>query len=358
MRRKKILIPVAFVCLVVIGFVVYQLLPTIYQLPLLSPLGVNKRPDLTAQLSAKTSQLGTLDYSTAKTISTISDSISYLAYNPKTLKVYSAKDQNTLRSPGSFVKLLTAQVVLDLVSSDERFTVPIAATQMEPTILGLKENEKLSVSELLRGAISTSANDAAFVLGDGINSYYRQDSAFFPELMNQKAQLLGMTSSHFANPHGFDDDLQYSTLADIAKLINNTGQNYPEIVTAGRADREDIKATSTNGFYYLPNWNGLLGVYPTVNGLKIAYTAKSGYSTIVTANRNNIPVVAIVAGADSIRERDLAAAAVLDEAYMQEHLSPVKVRASQVNLRYATWAKLATQIRAEIKAREASSSAK
>lgn len=167
--------------------------------------------------------------------------------------------------------------------------------------------------------------------------------------MNKKAELLGMYHSHFANPDGLDDQNQYSTLEDIAKLTNNVQKNYPDILFAANADNLDIATSSSHGQYYLPNWNGLLNVYPGVNGLKIAYTEEAGYSTIVTFTEDGLSFVAIVSGTDSYLERDRAAADLLDAAKIANNISPKRISTYQLNLRYKQWGDLARKIRQELK---------
>lgn len=325
-------------------------------LNLLSPfLRQSPPPDLTDKLSTHLSVLPPLDYSQATTISTISPAINYLVFDPQSQHVYLAKNQDQHFSPASFTKLLTTMVALDVTKDDPLISTTPDSINKEPTVLGLKENEQLPLSELVRGAIATSANDAAATIADGVAAIYNQPLSFFISLMNQKAALLGLTDSHFANPEGYDDSNQYSTLADIAHLVYAVNSDYPLITSAGQSDMQNIEATDTHGFYYLPNWNGLLGVYPGVFGLKIAYTEEAGYSTIVTATRNNLPIVAILSGADSIRERDLAAAALLDAAYIQRKVAPANITRSQVDRRYQQWNDLAKKIRAELKALEESS---
>ncbi len=325
-----------------------------YLLPapkLLSPIIDQLRPpDLSEKLGQKIVRVTPLDYKRTQTIDTISEKITYLVYNPNTSQVYLAKNHTKPISPGSFTKLLTTQVAFDIAQDeDQLFTATKTSIEKEPTILGLKVGEQVSLNDLVRASIATSANDAAATIAEGLASYYHQPLVYFIEQMNQKATMLGLKNSHFANPEGYDDDSQYSTLEDIFILVSNAQQNYPYILYSGKSDMEDIATSSSHGRYYLPNWNGLLGVYPGVNGLKIAYTQKAGYSTIVTANRENIPVVVILQGAESIRERDLAAAALLDAAYMQERLAPARITRSKVDKRYKRWSDLATKIREELK---------
>lgn len=348
---------VLLVCLVFASGLVWFLRQNKTTLPLLSPMARINRPDLTDKLTQRVNTSFSLDFTRSTQLSTVSDKVSYLVFNANTGRVYLSKNTQVRMAPASFTKLMTAQVTLDIVSPDTQIETTKTSIDKVPTILGLKLGEKLTVEELLRGSIATSANDAAATLAEGSAAFYRQDLSFFIDLMNQKASLLRMNNTHFATPDGLDDQNQYSTLEDIAKMVMNVEKNYPIIVAAGKGDRDDIVADSTHGKYYLPNWNGLLGVYPGVNGLKIAYTENAGYSTIVTAARGNVSVVAILMGADSIVERDMGAAALLDGAFIAERQKPVNITKERLKRHYQVWNDLAKQIRAELKALEATNTA-
>jgi len=306
--------------------------------------------DGTGKVNQKIAQPLNLDFATSTELASLSNIPRYLVYNAQTGKVYHAKNSSEFMSPASFSKLLSAQVALDLIAMDSTITATKESVDKVPTILGLKSGEKLPAGELLRGAIATSGNDAAQTLADGAalaNNYDRKD---FIRLMNTKARLLGMKSSQFSTVDGLDDDKQFSTLEDIAQLVHNVQVNYPEISSAAASDRQDIEKTAEHGRYYLPNWNGLLGVYPGVDGLKIAYTEKAGYSTVVTATLKDKQFVAIVLGADSLLERDRAAADLLDAALIAEKESPKKINRWAISKRYQEWGDLARQIKAELEA--------
>ncbi|MBI2310606.1 D-alanyl-D-alanine carboxypeptidase, partial [Candidatus Collierbacteria bacterium] len=217
-----------------------------------------------------------------------------------------------------------------------------------PTVLGLKIGEQFKLSELLRATIATSANDAAATIAEGIASQNGLNQTDFIALMNQKAALLKMENSHFANPDGLDDDAQFSTLIDIAKLVQNTIKNYPEILSAAASDREDIKESKTHGFYYLSNWNGLLGVYPGVFGLKIAFTENAGNSIIVLSERSKVRLAVIVTGAKSLYDRDASAASLLDQAFAIEKIPPANVSQWQLKQHYKVWNDLIIKTRAEL----------
>ena len=316
---------------------------------LISPLILGK--DQTEKISKKIVGLA-LDFSKSKELATLATVPRYLVYNADTGLVYYGKGTSLKTSPASFTKLLSAQVALDLIPLNTQIKVQERSLNKVPTILGLKAGEIFLAEDLLRGAIATSANDAIQALVDGaaeaVDIYYSE----FIYYMNQKANLIGMNHSHFVNSDGLDEQNQYSTLEDIAILVNNVQKNYPEILTAAKSDNQDIATGSAHGFYYLPNWNGLLGVYHGVNGLKIAYTENAGYSTIVTGVRDKMSVVAIVSGTGSYLERDRAAADLLDAAFLTQGMQPIRVSTNMLNRRYKIWGDLARKIRAELSAIE------
>jgi D-alanyl-D-alanine carboxypeptidase (penicillin-binding protein 5/6) len=325
-------------------------LPNIFKTKLISPFF--QGPDQTEKISQRITAPLVLDLTKVKTLSSLNNIPRYLVYNNETGKVYYAKGTDTRMSPASFTKLLSSQVALDLVPKEYLITATKDSVAKVPTILGLKVGEKLSVADLLRGAIATSANDAAQTLADGAAGAVGINTTEFIYYMNAKALLLGLNNSHFTNPDGLDDQNQYSTLQDLAKLVNNVQKNYPEILEAAISDNLDIQKTVDHDFYYLPNWNGLLGVYPGTTGLKIAYTEDAGYSTIVIAKRENFSMVAIVSGANSYLERDLAAADLLDAGFLALGLEPVSLNKNQLNLHYKEWGDLARKIQAGQKALE------
>lgn len=317
--------------------------------PLATPFG-GFYDDQSARVKSRIAPVLALDYSKSQTIASLEKVPRYLVYNSQTGKVYYSKNPDELFTPASFTKLVSTEVVLDLVSPDTKVTATKESIDKVPTILGLKEGEKFTVAELLRGAIATSANDAAQTLADGAATANKLTSKDFIHLMNVKADLMGMKNSHFANPDGLDDQTQFSTLNDLAIAVNNVQKNYPEIIAAGASDNQDILTDTEHGHYYLPNWNGLMGVYPGVTGLKIAYTEGAGYSSITTASISGIPVVAIVSGTNSLMERDLAVSNLLDAAFMAEKIPPKKITKYQINKRYKIWGDLAKKIKAELAA--------
>jgi D-alanyl-D-alanine carboxypeptidase (penicillin-binding protein 5/6) len=333
----------ASISILTLGVVVWVFWP---QKKLLSPQS-SFTPDFTAKLSERISDSPKLDLaSVKKAVGLIG--IRYLVYNLDSGKVYFASGATDQIAPASFTKILTAQVALDLGFPDQLLSATKTSVDKIPTILGLKVGEQFKLSELLRATIATSANDAAATIAEGIASQNGLNLADFIALMNQKAALLKMDSSHFANPDGLDDDNQFSTLIDIAKLVQNTVKNYPEILLAAASDREDIEESKIHGFYYLSNWNGLLGVYPGVFGLKIAFTENAGNSIIVLSERSKVRLAVIVTGAKSLYDRDASAASLLDQAFGLEKVPAANVTQWQLKQHYKVWNDLINKTKSEI----------
>lgn len=313
---------------------------------LLSPLA-SFNPDFTAKLSERISNKPQLDFASVKKAAGLT-SIRYLTFNLDSGKVYFASGAADQIAPASFTKILTSQVALDLGFPDQLLSATKTSVDKIPTVLGLKIGEQFKLSELLRAAIATSGNDAAATIAEGVASQNGLNLSDFIGLMNQKATLLKMENSHFANPDGLDDSTQYSTLIDLANLVTNTVKNYPEIISAAASDRDDIKESKTHGFYYVSNWNGLLGVYPGVFGLKIAFTQDAGNSTIVLSERSKVRLAVIVTGAKSLSDRDAAAASLLDRAFLIEKIPPANVTQWQLKQHYKVWNDLIIKTRAEL----------
>jgi D-alanyl-D-alanine carboxypeptidase (penicillin-binding protein 5/6) len=135
----------------------------------------------------------------------------------------------------------------------------------------------VKVNDLLYGLMVQSGNDAAVALAEAVAG----DESAFVVLMNREAQRMGMTSTHFANPHGLPSPENYSTAQDLSVLAKHVILDYPEF----------YKIDSVKSFTYnkitQPNRNRLLGLDPTVDGMKTGHTENAGYCMIASAHRPN-----------------------------------------------------------------------
>lgn len=249
-----------------------------------------------------------------------------------------AKDQDISRSPASLTKLMTVMVVLDFVQSpDEMFTVPKEAVGVEPTALLVEEGEKLPVGKLLEASLITSANDAAEVLARGLAKKLGGSRELFVKLMNEKARTMGLTKTQFRNPTGYDDESQYSTARDLAKIAYWATEHYPFIKKVVAIRSSSIPKTEDHKKYELPNWNALLGVYPGIDGVKIGNTEKAKHATIITSARENKRFLVVLLGAPDRRARDLWAAELLNLAFSDVGIKPFRVTQEMLRARSREW---------------------
>lgn len=173
--------------------------------------------------------------------------------------------------PASTTKMITALVAYDLYKPDD--VVTIGRVVEDGQVMGLVPGEKITIENLLYGALVYSGNDAAFALAD----HYGRDA--FVELMNKKARDLHMTDSHFQNPAGLDAFNQYSTPYDLSLAAREILKNkyLSKIVSTKEIviSDQDFKY-----FHTLTNVNKLLGEIQGIGGLKTGYTENAGENLV------------------------------------------------------------------------------
>ena len=179
----------------------------------------------------------------------------------------------------SITKIMTALVVLDTYTNLETvITIPEAATKSNGSRMYLYAGESLTVRNLLKGLLINSANDVALTFALRIGG----STDKFAQMMNAKATQLGLFSTHFVNPTGFDDPGHYSTARDIANLtrIGLMDPTFAEIVSVSKTTVYDV----TRKFSHeLKNTNELVGRYTNVIGVKTGTTEEAGQSLVASA---------------------------------------------------------------------------
>jgi D-alanyl-D-alanine carboxypeptidase (penicillin-binding protein 5/6) len=226
--------------------------------------------------------------------------------------VLAARAPDVPRAPASITKLMTVLVALEHARLDDVVTVsPQAAAVGESSVL-LQPGERLTVRDLAIATLVPSANDAATALAVyvGGGSIPR-----FVELMNAKAQALGLTATHFANPHGLDQPGHVSSARDVTTLLAAALRNPFIRHWSGRAS-----ATIAGG-RTLTTTDALLGRLPIV-GAKTGHTNDAGWSQVAAVQKDGVRVTASVLGAASEEQRNGELAALLTWGLAQYH--PVK----------------------------------
>lgn len=196
-------------------------------------------------------------------------------------------EKNTHSSffPASTTKIVTALVSYDIYNTDDIVTVKNALNDGQ--VMGLVNGEKISVENLLYGTLVHSGNDAAYALAD----FYGYDK--FIDLMNKKAQKLGMKNTHFKNPAGLDDPEQISTPYDLALAARELLKNK---LLSKIASTRDITVSDNDfiHFHRLSNVNKLLGEIQGIGGLKTGYTEIAGENLVSFYKENGHQFIIVI----------------------------------------------------------------
>ena len=181
----------------------------------------------------------------------------------------------------STTKIMTALVAVENGTLSDVVTIK-SSHMAEGSSMYLKAGEQLTLETLLYGLLLCSGNDAAMAIADHVGGGVDH----FVEMMNEKAQELGMSNSSFANPNGLDDEKHYSTARDMAKLAAAAVENETLV-------RLFSTRSVTIGGRTMTNHNKLLGLVEGCIGLKTGYTRAAGRTLVSCAQRNGQRLVAV-----------------------------------------------------------------
>jgi len=187
--------------------------------------------------------------------------------------------------PASTVKIITALVALDVYKPDQ--IIEVKKTIYQGQLMELHIGEKITVENLLYGALVHSGNDAAYVLAE--NFGYKK----FIDLMNKKAEKLKMKNSHFSDSAGLEETNQYTTPYDLALAARELLKNryLSKIVSTKEIIISDV---DFKYFHKLTNINKLLGEIAGLGGLKTGYTEEAGENLVSFYKKNNHQFIIVV----------------------------------------------------------------
>src|SRR5450432_1272815 len=226
------------------------------------------------------------------------------------------KNADELRAPSSMMKLMTAEVVFHAVQQgDVKLTdeyrisenawrkggAPAGGSTMFANL-----NSKVSVNDLLHGAIIQSGNDACIALAEGMAGNER---IFAADFMTKRARELGLTNSTFGNSNGLPDPGNKMTVRELAKLARYVIQTYPEFYKLF-GERE-----FTWNKIRQQNRNPLLLSLEGADGLKTGYTKDGGYGMVGSAVQNGLRLIVVVNGLDDPDDRASEAKKMLEWGY-------------------------------------------
>ncbi len=210
-------------------------------------------------------------------------------------EVLYALNPDMVRAPASITKILTALIVLERGKLDDTVVVSRTAAETGGFRLGLRAGQRVRLDDLLAAILIRSANDAAVAAAEHVGGSLDG----FVTLMNRTAQELGMTNSHFANPHGLDHPFHYTTARDMA-IVARAALEHPTFAALVRAREARVTIWTSGRRTLVPqprlvlSHNRLLDMVAGADGVKTGFTGGAGKTLVASASRGNQRMIAVL----------------------------------------------------------------
>jgi D-alanyl-D-alanine carboxypeptidase len=254
--------------------------------------------------------LGTVGFAPAP----VSESI---VLDADTGRVLSEANADAITYPASLTKMMTLYLTFEALNAgrlrlDQLLPVSYNAASKSPTKLDLRPGESVAVQDLILGIVTKSANDAAAVLAEGLAG----SEPAFADMMNRKAQQLGMRNTFYHNASGLPDPMQHTTARDTAQLALALYHDFPR----------EYRYFSTREFVFqgrlVVGHDHLLDWYPGADGIKTGYIRASGFNLATSAVRDGHRLIGVVLGGVSGGSRDREMGALLDQGFASLGVAP------------------------------------
>ena len=219
------------------------------------------------------------------------------------------KDAHAVREPASVTKVMTMLLVCEAVdrgriSLEDPVTASAHAASMGGSQIWLEEGEVLTVAEMLKCVAVVSANDCAVALGEHLAG----SEEAFVQMMNARAQELGMKDTRFVNACGLTAEGHVTSAHDIGLMSAQLLREHRWITDYTLIWQDYIR----EGTSVLNNTNKMLKSYQGITGLKTGFTTTAGYCISATAEREGLHLIAVVMGGETKESRNGDAAALLN----------------------------------------------
>ena len=233
-----------------------------------------------------------------------------------------AKDEHTQLQPASVTKVMTLLLVMEAIDSgtlswDDTITASAHACSMGGSQIWLRENEQMSVEDMVKAVCVVSANDCAVALAETVGG----SEEHFVELMNQRAAELGMADTVFYNATGLPAEGHVTSAHDIALMSRELILNHPDIRNFTTIWMDSLRG----GASQLVNTNRLIRSYEGATGLKTGSTDSALYCLSATAEKDGMELIAVVMKAPTSNERFADAQTLLNygfAGYTLVHVTP------------------------------------
>lgn len=244
---------------------------------------------------------------------------SYILMEASTGQIICEQNSEERRSPASITKIMTLLVIFDhlgtgRVKLDSEVVTSAYAKSMGGSQVFLEEGEIQTLETIIKCIAVASGNDASVAAAEFIAG----SEAEFVNLMNQRAEDMGLADTHFEDCCGLSEsDNHYTSARDVAVMSRELITKYPQILNYTGIWMEDITHETQRGSssFTLSSTNKLLKMYDWTTGLKTGSTSKALYCLSATASKDNIDLIAVVMGSPTNKTRFQDAMALLNYGY-------------------------------------------
>ena len=244
---------------------------------------------------------------------------SYILMEASTGQIICEKDADVRRSPASITKIMTLLVIFDHLGTgrvrlDSEVMTSAFAKSMGGSQVFLEEGEVQTLETIIKCIAVASGNDASVAAAEFIAG----SEAEFVNLMNKRAEELGLLNTHFEDCCGLSEsDNHYTSAKDVAIMSKELITKYPQILNYTKIWMEDIIHATQQGTsnFTLSSTNKLLKMYEWTTGLKTGSTSKALYCLSATASKDSIDLIGVVMGSPSNKTRFQDAMALLNYGY-------------------------------------------
>jgi len=232
---------------------------------------------------------------------------SYILIEANTNTVIAEFNSDNQIAPASMTKVMSGYVIADQIANgsislDDKVLISEKAWKTGGSKMFVEAGKRVSVKDLLSGIIIQSGNDATIAMAE----YVAGSEEGFVDFMNAYASEMGLTNSLFQNSTGFSDPNHFTSAKDLAKLTQALINNFPDHYATYKE-----KEFTFSGIRQL-NRNKLLWRDDSVDGVKTGHTDSAGFCLISSAQRNDMRLIAVVAGSESENERLIASQRLLE----------------------------------------------
>jgi len=232
---------------------------------------------------------------------------SYILIEASTNTVIAEFNSDNQIAPASMTKVMSGYVIADQIANgsislDDKVLISEKAWKTGGSKMFIEAGKRVSVKDLLSGIIIQSGNDATIAMAE----YVAGSEEGFVDFMNAYASEMGLTNSLFQNSTGFSDPNHFTSAKDLAKLTQALINNFPDHYATYKE-----KEFTFSGIRQL-NRNKLLWRDDSVDGVKTGHTDSAGFCLISSAQRNDMRLIAVVAGSESENDRLTASQRLLE----------------------------------------------